>query len=103
MTDLFLRLIKMIIAPLVLAALISGEVDFVFDPPYQDVARLKSEPSIALLQTTDLGEQYLTFDQAHPNGYMGNYLVTSPVNTKGSVKGLEVIAVERLAEAIEAA
>lgn len=48
-----------------LAALISGEVDFVFDPPYQDVARLKSEPSIALLQTTDLGEQYLTFDQAH--------------------------------------
>jgi len=47
-----------------LAALISGEVDFVFDPPVQDVARLRSEAAVALLQTTDLGEQYLTFDQS---------------------------------------
>jgi len=46
-----------------LAALISGEIDFVFDPPVQDVARLKNESGIALLQATDLGEQYLTFDQ----------------------------------------
>ena len=39
-------------------------------------------------------QQFLTFDQAHPDGYMGNYLVTSPVNTKGSVKGAE-FAVEQ--------
>ena len=39
-------------------------------------------------------QQFLTFDQAHPNGYLGNYLVTSPINTKGSVKGLE-LAVEQ--------
>ncbi len=47
-----------------LAALISGEVDIVLDPPIPDVARLKQEPSLAVLQTADLGEQYLAFDQA---------------------------------------
>jgi peptide/nickel transport system substrate-binding protein len=47
-----------------LAALISGEVEMVLDPPLPDVARLKTEPALTVLQTTDLGEQYLTFDQA---------------------------------------
>lgn len=39
-------------------------------------------------------QEFLTFDQAHPDGYMGKYLVNSPINTKGSVKGLE-FAVEQ--------
>lgn len=43
-------------------------------------------------------QQFLTFDQAHPNGYMGNYLVTSPINTKGSVKGLELAVEQPLGE-----
>ena len=47
-----------------LAALVSGEIDFVPDPPFQDVERLKREPAIALTQVTDLGQQYLTFDQS---------------------------------------
>ena len=47
-----------------LAALVSGEVDFVFDPPFQDVERLKREANIALTQVPDLGQQYLTFDQS---------------------------------------
>ena len=47
-----------------LAALASGEVDLVMDPPYQDVARLKADTRIALTQVPDLGQQYLTFDQA---------------------------------------
>jgi peptide/nickel transport system substrate-binding protein len=47
-----------------LAALASGEVDLVLDPPFQDVERLRSQPRIALLQIADLGQQYLTFDQA---------------------------------------
>lgn len=47
-----------------LAALSTGEVDFVFDPPYQDINRLKTDPRIGLLQTHDIGQQYLTFDQA---------------------------------------
>jgi peptide/nickel transport system substrate-binding protein len=47
-----------------LAALISGEVEMVLDPPLPDVARLKTEPALTVLQTADLGEQYLTFDQS---------------------------------------
>lgn len=47
-----------------LAALVSGEIDLVFDPPYQDIERLKREGAIKLMQTTDLGQQYLTFDQS---------------------------------------
>jgi peptide/nickel transport system substrate-binding protein len=47
-----------------LAALASGEVDLVMDPPYQDIARLKADPRIALTQVPDIGQQYLTFDQA---------------------------------------
>jgi peptide/nickel transport system substrate-binding protein len=47
-----------------LAALASGEVDLVLDPPYQDVARLKADSRIALAQRPDIGQQYLAFDQA---------------------------------------
>ena len=47
-----------------LAALVSGEVDLVLDPPVQDIERLKREAAIKLMQVTDLGQQYLTFDQA---------------------------------------
>jgi len=38
-----------------LAALASGEVDLVLDPPFQDVARLKAEGRVTLTQTTDIG------------------------------------------------
>jgi peptide/nickel transport system substrate-binding protein len=47
-----------------LAALASGEIDMVLDPPYQDVTRLKADSRITLLQMPDIGQQYLTFDQA---------------------------------------
>ncbi len=47
-----------------LAALASGEVDVVLDPPFQDVERLKRDPQIAVHTIGDLGTQYLTFDQA---------------------------------------
>jgi peptide/nickel transport system substrate-binding protein len=46
-----------------LAALASGQVDFVIDPPYQDVVRLKREGRMQLAQTSDIGTQYLGFDQ----------------------------------------
>jgi peptide/nickel transport system substrate-binding protein len=48
-----------------LAALISGEIDLVLDPPIPDVARLKGETALSVLQTPDIGEQYLAFDQWH--------------------------------------
>jgi peptide/nickel transport system substrate-binding protein len=47
-----------------LAALASGEVDFVIDAPFQDAARLKKDPNLKVTETTDLGTQYLGFDQA---------------------------------------
>lgn len=47
-----------------LAALASGEVDMVLDPPFQDIERLKRDSRIALLQIADIGQQYFTFDQA---------------------------------------
>ncbi len=46
-----------------LAALASAQVDFVIDPPYQDVARLKREKKLQLVETSDIGTQYLGFDQ----------------------------------------
>ncbi len=48
-----------------LAALISGEADLVLDPPIPDVVRLKGESALSVLQTPDIGEQYLAFDQWH--------------------------------------
>ena len=47
-----------------LAALASGEVEMVLDPPYQDIERLRADPRIALQQMPDIGQQYLTFDQS---------------------------------------
>jgi peptide/nickel transport system substrate-binding protein len=47
-----------------LAALASGEVDLVLDPPFQDVARLRQQPGIKLSTVAELGQQYFTFDQA---------------------------------------
>jgi peptide/nickel transport system substrate-binding protein len=47
-----------------LAALASGEVDLVLDPPFQDVTRLQADARLAVSQTIDLGTQYFAFDQA---------------------------------------
>jgi peptide/nickel transport system substrate-binding protein len=67
-----------------LAALVSGEIDLVLDPPVQDIERLKREPAITLLQTTDLGQQYLTFDQSRDE------LLDSDVKGKNPFKDLRV-------------
>lgn len=49
-----------------LAALASGEVDLVLDPPFQDVERLGRDPRVKLTTVADMGQQYFTFDQARP-------------------------------------
>jgi peptide/nickel transport system substrate-binding protein len=46
-----------------LAALHSGEVDLVLDPPYQDVDRLRSDPGLLVTEIEDIATEYLTFDQ----------------------------------------
>ena len=67
-----------------LAALTSGEVDLVLDPPYQDIQRLKADPRITLLQTPDIGQQYLAFDQARDE------LIDSDVKGRNPFKDLRV-------------
>lgn len=46
-----------------LAALASGQVDIVLDPPFQDLPRLKADPSLKVASVVDIGTQYLAFDQ----------------------------------------
>jgi len=47
-----------------MAALATGEADFVIDPPFQDVARLQQDKRLKFATTSDIGTQYLGFDQA---------------------------------------
>lgn len=47
-----------------LAALASGEVDLVLDPPFQDIERLQQDKRIKVTHVAELGQQYFTFDQA---------------------------------------
>ena len=44
------------------AALMSGEVDFVNDPPPQDIARLKAVPDVKVIESPEQRVQYLVFD-----------------------------------------
>jgi peptide/nickel transport system substrate-binding protein len=67
-----------------LAALASGEIDVVLDPPFQDVARLQKDPRITMLQTADLGQQYFTFDQSRDE------LVSGDVKDRNPFKDLRV-------------
>jgi peptide/nickel transport system substrate-binding protein len=67
-----------------LAALASGEVDMVLDPPYQDINRVKADPRLSLMQTADLGQQYLAFDQARDE------LQDSDVKGKNPFKDIRV-------------
>jgi peptide/nickel transport system substrate-binding protein len=46
-----------------MAALRSGQVDFVIDPPFQDLARLKAEGALKFAVTDDIGMQYLALNQ----------------------------------------
>ena len=46
-----------------LAALQSGQVDFVIDPPFQDLARLAADKSLKISESDDIGTQYLALNQ----------------------------------------
>ena len=46
-----------------LAALQSGQVDFVIDPPFQDLARLRADASLKISTTDDIGTQYFALNQ----------------------------------------
>jgi peptide/nickel transport system substrate-binding protein len=67
-----------------MAALATGEADFVIDPPFQDVARLQQDKRLKFASTTDIGTQYLGFDQARAE------LETSDVKGRNPFKDLRV-------------
>ena len=66
------------------AALLSGEVDFVLDPPPQDIARLKQNPNVKVIEGRDARVQYLAFDQSR------NELLYSDVKGKNPLKDVRV-------------
>lgn len=45
------------------AALLAGEVDFVLDPPIQDLERIDNDPNLDLLQVTELRGIFFAMDQ----------------------------------------
>jgi peptide/nickel transport system substrate-binding protein len=46
-----------------LAALASGQVDFVIDPPFQDLVRLKADKALKVSAVDDIGTQYFALNQ----------------------------------------
>jgi peptide/nickel transport system substrate-binding protein len=46
-----------------IAALLSGEIDFVLDPPPQDIGRLKQDPNIKVLEGNENRSVFLGMDQ----------------------------------------
>jgi len=67
-----------------MAALATGEADFVIDPPFQDVARLQQDKRLKFTSATDIGTQYLGFDQARGE------LESSDVKGRNPFKDLRV-------------
>ena len=66
------------------AALLSGEVDFVLDPPPQDIARLKQNPNVKVLEGREARVQYLAFDLSR------DQLLYSDVKGKNPLKDVRV-------------
>jgi peptide/nickel transport system substrate-binding protein len=66
------------------AALLSGEVDFILDPPPQDVARLKSRPEVKVIDGMENRVVFIGFDQARDE------LLYSDVKGKNPFKDVRV-------------
>lgn len=66
------------------AALLSGEVDFVLDPPPQDIARLKSNGSVKIVEGMEARVQYIAFDSFR------DQLTYSDVKGKNPLKDVRV-------------
>ena len=77
-----------------LAALISGEVDLVIDPPTQDVARLRASPQLKVMEGAEMRVQYLAFDLQRDE------LLYSSVKGKNPFKDIRVR--QAVAHAIDA-
>jgi peptide/nickel transport system substrate-binding protein len=74
-----------------LAALQSGQVDFVIDPPFQDLARLKTDKALKVSRVDDIGTQYFALNQHSAE------LAGSDVKGKNPFKDLRVRRAVQLA------
>ena len=66
------------------AALLSGEIDFVLDPPLQDLPKLKSDPNIKVIEGTESRTVFIGMDQKRDE------LLYSNVKGKNPFKDLRV-------------
>jgi peptide/nickel transport system substrate-binding protein len=66
------------------AALLSGELDFILDPPLQDLNRIKSTPGLKLKQTAQVRTIFLGMNQGRPE------LLTSNVKGKNPLADQQV-------------
>jgi peptide/nickel transport system substrate-binding protein len=78
------------------AALLSGEVDFVLDPPLQDLPKLKSDPSIKVVEGKENRTVFIGMDQKRDE------LLYSSVKGKNPFKDLRVRQALNMSVDIEA-
>jgi peptide/nickel transport system substrate-binding protein len=61
-----------------MAALVSGEIDFVLDPPLQDIARLKANPLVRVIEGPENRVIFLAMEQARGEPRYGNVKGKNP-------------------------
>src|SRR4029450_4866419 len=69
-------------APTRMAALKSGEIDFVLDPPVQDIARLKTAPDMKVIEGDEMRVITITLDQARDQLLFSNVQGKNPFKDK---------------------
>ena len=69
-------------APTRMAALKSGEIDFVLDPPVQDIARLKTDPELKVIEGDEMRVITITLDQARDQLLFSNVQGKNPFKDK---------------------
>ena len=65
--------------PTRMAALVTGEIDFVLDPPLQDVARLKANPQVRILEGPENRVIFLVMEQMRDELKYANVLGKNPL------------------------
>lgn len=79
-TDIIYRPIKS--APTRIAALLTGEVDFILDPPVQDIQKLKSDASLKVYEGAENRIIFIGMDQARDELLYSNVKGKNPFKDK---------------------
>ena len=87
-------------APTRVAALLSGELDFVLDPAIQDLPRLDQAPDVSLQQTNEVRSIFLGWDTASPDSpwddVEGRNPLADPRVRQALYQGIDVDAIQRV-------